>query len=96
MEMNGIDSKSYIASKGFTLEWKYAMISCQAHAILSNILVYKQFFIRTLLVFGFNGKCNDQLNFFCPLIKLHEKPNIIFLLLQFIYLPVICHQRKPT
>ena len=66
------------------------------HTILSNILAYKQFTIRTLLIFGFNGEYNDQLEFFCPLIKLQEKPNIIFLLLQFIYLPVICHQRKPT
>ena len=66
------------------------------NTLLSNILVGKQFIIRTLLFFGFNGGRNDQLNFFCPLIKLHEKPNIIFLLLQFIYLPVICHQRKPT
>ena len=29
MEMNEIDSKPYVASKGFTLERKYAMISYQ-------------------------------------------------------------------
>ena len=69
---------------------------CYDHTILSNILAYKQFTIRALLVFCFNGECNDQLQFFCPLIKLQVKPNIIFLLLQFLYLSVICHQRKPT
>ena len=91
MEMNGMNSKSYIASKGLILERKN-----YDHTILSNILAYKQFTIRALLVFCFNGECNDQLQFFCPLIKLQVKPNIIFLLLQFLYLSVICHQRKPT